>query len=111
MTFRFPSNFTFFNMLALARRGMFDPASFQDQVKLDFSDVKFAAAGAMVCIKALLARQQLVLPPEVCFAVRHQCQDAIRYLSRMDFFTNDIRWCTVRNGNIHFAIRGRPFGL
>jgi hypothetical protein len=93
MNFRFPSDFKFFDMLALARRGMFDPATFQDQVVLDFSDLKFAGPGAMACVKALLARQQLVLPPEVCFPVQHQCQDAIRYLSRMDFFTSDIRWC------------------
>src|ERR1700728_3995395 len=93
MNFRFPSDFKFFDMLALARRGMFDPATFQDQVVLDFSDLKFAGPGAMACVKALLARQQLVLPPDVCFPVQHQCQDAIRYLSRMDFFTSDIRWC------------------
>jgi hypothetical protein len=93
MTFLFPANFKFFDMLALARRGMFDPATFQEQVELDFSDLKFAGPAAMACIKALLARQQLSLPPEMCFPVQHKCQDAIRYLSRMDFFTDDIRWC------------------
>jgi hypothetical protein len=92
MTFRFPKNFKFFDMLAMARRGTFNPASFQDQVGLDFSDLKFVGPGAMACIKALLARQQLVLPPEVGFPVQHQCQDVISYLSRMDFFTSDIRW-------------------
>ena len=80
-------------MLAMAWRGRFDPASFQGQVELDFSDLKFAGPGAMACLKALLACQQLVLPPEVCFPVQHQCQDAIREVSRMDFFTTDIRWC------------------
>jgi anti-sigma regulatory factor (Ser/Thr protein kinase) len=92
MTYRFATHFTFLNMLAMARRGRFDPARFQNRVELDFSDLKFAGPGAMACIKALLARQQLVLPPEDCFPVQHCCQDTIRYLSQMDFFTSDIRW-------------------
>lgn len=93
MKFTFPSQFTFLEMLALARRGKFDPMAFHGQIELDFSALTFAGPGAMACIKALLAREQRVLPQEVCFPVQHQFQDAVRYLERMDFFTNDIRWC------------------
>lgn len=93
MTYRFPPQFSFFQMLALARKGLFDPAAFRGQVELDFSNLTFAGPGAMACIKALLAREQRELPPELCFPVTHQCQDAIRYLIRMDFFRDDLRWC------------------
>lgn len=93
MNFTFPNRFTFLEMLALARRSQFDPMAFRGQIELDFSPLTFAGPGAMACIKALLAREQRVLPPEVCFPVQHQFQDAVRYLERMDFFTNDIRWC------------------
>ena len=80
-------------MLALARRNKFDPMAFHGEIELDFSTLKFAGPGAMACIKALLAREQRVSLLEVCFRVVHQCQDAVNYLKRMDFFTNDIRWC------------------
>ncbi len=99
MKFTFPSKFTFLEMLALARRGQFDPMTFRGQIELDFSPLAFAGPGAMACIKALLAQQQRVLPPDVCFPVQHQFQDAVRYLERMDFFTNDIRWCMSPEGS------------
>jgi hypothetical protein len=98
MKFTFPSRFTFLEMLALARRGQFEPMAFRGQIELDFSLLNFAGPGAMACIKALLAREQRVLPPEVCFPVEHQFQDAVRYLERMDFFTSDIRWCMTPEG-------------
>jgi hypothetical protein len=93
MKYTFPNRFTFLGMLALARRREFDPMAWRGQIELDFSPLAFAGPGAMACIKALLAREQRALPPEVCFPVEHQCQDAVNYLKRMDFFTNDIRWC------------------
>ena len=92
MKFTFPSKFTFLEMLALARRGQFNPMAFRGQIELDFSTLTFAEPGAMACIKALLAQEQRTLPSEVCFPIRHQCQEAIRYLTRMDFFSPDIRW-------------------
>jgi len=93
MKFKFPSKFTFLEMLALARRGQFDPMAFRGQIELDFSQLTFGGPGAMACIKALLAQEQRALPAEVCFPIQHQCQEAIRYLTRMDFFSADIRWC------------------
>lgn len=93
MTYKFPKSFTFLDMLALARAGKFDPAVFCEQIELDFTLLNFAGPGAMACIKALVAREQRKLPPEVCFPVYHEFQDAVQYLQRMDFFTNDIRWC------------------
>lgn len=36
MTYTFPAKFSFFEMLALARRGEFDPMAFQGQIELDF---------------------------------------------------------------------------
>ena len=93
MTFKPSGSFSFLSMLALARRREFDPAQFRGQIELDFSDLTFAGPDAMSCIKALLARAQRDSPPEACFPMQHRCQDAIRYLSRMDFFSPDIRWC------------------
>jgi hypothetical protein len=93
MNFQVPAHFAFLDLLAMARRGQFDPMAFQGQIELDFSQLAFAGPGAMACIKALLAREQRSLPADVCFPVQHQCQDSIRYLSRMDFFSEDIRWC------------------
>jgi signal transduction histidine kinase len=93
MKFTFPGKFAFFDMLALARRGEFDPMAFRGQIELDFSALTFAGPGAMACIKALLAQEQRTLPADVCFPIQHKCQEAIRYLTRMDFFNADIRWC------------------
>lgn len=45
----------------------------------------------MACIKALLARVQRN-QPETRFPILHQMQDPVRYIARMDFFTNDLRW-------------------
>jgi hypothetical protein len=108
MKFTFPSRFTFLEMLAVARRGQFDPMAFRGQIELDFSSLAFAGPGAMACIKALLAREQRVLPQDVCFPVQHQFQDAVRYLERMDFFTNDIRWCMTPEAANY--IRHNPAG-
>lgn len=93
MIFNPSGSFDFFSMLALARRREFDPAQFHGQIELDLSKLTFAGPDAMACIKALLAREQRGLLPEACFPVQHKCQDAIHYLSRMDFFGPDIRWC------------------
>lgn len=93
MIFYSPKRFTFLDMLALARVGKFDPAVFREQIELDFTQLEFVGPGAMACIKSLLAREQRTLPSEVCFPVRHQSQDAVQYLERMDFFTQEIRWC------------------
>ena len=93
MIFTFPRSFTFIEMLAMARRGRFDPMAFQGKIELDFSELAFAGPGAMACIKSLLANEQRTLPKDVCFPVQHNCQDAMRYLARMDFFSEDIRWC------------------
>jgi hypothetical protein len=42
-------------MLALARRGQFDPLTFRGQIELDFSPLTFAGPGAMACIQELPA--------------------------------------------------------
>jgi hypothetical protein len=42
-------------MLALARRGQFDPLAFRGQIELDFSPLTFAGPDTLASIKALLA--------------------------------------------------------
>lgn len=89
--FVFPPHFRFIDLVAYTRRGAFDPGWFDGPVELDFSRLQFAGPGAMACIKALLARAQRNTP-EVRCAVLHQMQDPVRYIARMDFFTDDLRW-------------------
>jgi hypothetical protein len=55
MKYTFPSKFTFLEMLALARRGQFDPLAFRGQIELDFSPLTFAGPDTLASIKALLA--------------------------------------------------------
>jgi hypothetical protein len=93
MTFRPPIHFRFIDLIAMARSGRFDPAWFREPISLDLSALKFADAGAMACIKALLANGQRYWPQDTCTLVSHEAQDAVRYLTRMDFFTREIRWC------------------
>lgn len=93
MIFQLPSTFRFVELVGMARRGHFDPAWFREPVTLDFSKLKFAGAGAMVCIKALLADGQRSWAGDACALAEHGGQNAIKYLSRMDFFTEEIRWC------------------
>ena len=93
MIFRPPSSFRFANLIAMAHSGRFDPAWFREPMTLDLSALSFVGAGAMACIKALLADGQRAWPEEGCAAVQHAGQDAVQYLSRMDFFTDEIRWC------------------
>ena len=98
MIFRPPSSFRFANLIAMAHSGRFDPAWFREPVTLDLSALNFVGAGAMVCIKALLAAGQRAWPQEGCAVVEHAGQDAFQYLSRMDFFTDEIRWCVPPQG-------------
>lgn len=93
MIFQPPSTFRFIDLVALARRGHFDPAWFNDPITLDLGAIKFAGAGAMACLKALLANGQQRWPEDGCALAEHTNQDSIKYLSRMDFFTGEIRWC------------------
>ena len=93
MNFQPPSKFRFIDLIALARRGEFDPAWFNEPVTLDLSAITFVGAGAMACLKALLANGQRQWDVDGCALAEHTGQDAIKYLSRMDFFTDEIRWC------------------
>lgn len=93
MIFRPPSRFRFIDLIALTRQGRFDPAWFNQPVTLDLSALKFVGGGAMTCLKALLASGQRQWLHGACAEVKHAGQDAIRYLARIDFFTDEIRWC------------------
>lgn len=89
--FVFPPQFRFIDLLAHAHRGGFDPSWFDGPIELDFTRLRFAGPGAMACIKALLARAQRRQPDIRCM-VTHELQDPVRYIARMDFFTDDLRW-------------------
>jgi len=107
MKFTFPKDFKFLDLLALARNGRFDPASFRHPLELDFTQLGFAGPGAMACLKALLAREQHTMPADASFLVEHKSQDAVRYLERMDFFTKDIRWCMKPTTVNRYSSEGR----
>jgi hypothetical protein len=60
-------------------------------VTVECRQLTFAGIGAMTCLKALIAwgRHQAA----ACQNIRHQNQDAIQWLSRMNFFSAEIDWC------------------
>lgn len=88
-----PSQFKFVDLIALARRGKFDPGIFLEPLDLDLTNLEFAGICAMAGIKALVAWGQNRQSPGSCLNLQHQNQNAVQYLSRLDFFTPDVCWC------------------
>ena len=88
-----PSQFKFVDLIALARRGKFDPQIFLEPLDLDLKNLEFAGVCAMAGIKALIAWGQHKQPPGCCLNLQHQNQSAVQYLSYLDFFTPEIYWC------------------